>query len=90
MSKYARKEDVLTRIVAGAALLVPVHGCTRSVYTLNDTGRRLWDCIATPQSEADLAAMLVEHYRIPIEAARNDVGSFLDDMVRLSLITKGK
>jgi len=83
--KYLRKEDVVARSVAGANLLVPVHGCTRSVYTLNAAGCRLWDLIALPRTEDELAGDLVEAYHIPREAARHDVRGFLDDMVRMNL-----
>ena len=83
--KYRRKEDVVARSVAGANLLVPVHGCTRSVYTLNGTGCRLWDLIALPRTEDELAGALVEQYRIPGEIALHDVRAFLDDMLRMGL-----
>jgi len=83
--KYCRKEDVVARSVAGANLLVPVHGCTRSVYTLNDAGRRLWDLIGLPHTEDELAEALAEQYHIPHETARNDVKAFLGDMVRMGL-----
>jgi hypothetical protein len=83
--KYLRKEDVLMRTVAGANLLVPVHECTRSVYTLNDAGCLLWDLIELPHTEDELATALVEQYRIPRETARHDVRVFLDDMVRMGL-----
>jgi hypothetical protein len=83
--KYRRKEDVVARSVAGANLLVPVHGCTRSVYTLNGAGYRLWDLIASPRTEDELAGALVEQYCIPLETARHDVRAFLDDMVRMGL-----
>lgn len=83
---YLRKDDVLSRTVAGATLLVPVHGCTQSVFTLNDTGRRLWELIETPRSEDSLAGALVGQYHIPPEAARQDVKKFLSDMLRLNLV----
>jgi len=83
--KYRRKEDVVARSVAGANLLVPVHGCTSSIYTLNVAGCRLWDLIASPRTEDELAGALAEQYRIPRETARHDVRAFLDDMVRMGL-----
>ena len=83
--KYARRSEVVLRTVAGANLLVPVHGCTRSVYTLNETGVRLWELISLPQSEDELAESLVEQYNIPHEIARRDVKAFLADMVRMDL-----
>jgi hypothetical protein len=83
--KYLRKQDVVARAVAGTNLLVPVHGCTSTVYTLNHAGNRLWDLIALPRREDELAAALVEQYRIPSETAGRDVRAFLDDMLRMGL-----
>ncbi len=85
---YSRKQDVVARSVAGAHLLVPVHACTRSVYTLNDTGRRLWDLLESPRTGDDLAAALAEQFGIPDETARNDVQAFLNDMLRMNLVVE--
>lgn len=86
--KYCRKENVVARSVAGEHLLVPVHDCTRSVYTLNGTGCRLWDLIGSPCTEDELTEALVEQYRIPRETAQRDVCAFLDDMVQMGLADK--
>jgi hypothetical protein len=83
--KFCRKKDIVARSVAGAHLLVPVHECTRSVYTLNATGCRLWDLIALPRTEDELAGTLAKEYRIPHETARQDVQAFLNEMVRMNL-----
>lgn len=83
--RYERMKDVVARGVAGTHLLVPVHGCTRSVYTLNATGCRLWDLIALPRTENELAGTLAGEYHIPPETARHDVQAFLKEMVRMNL-----
>ena len=85
MMKYIRKEKVVARSVAGEHLLIPVHGCTRSVYTLNGTGCRLWDLIGSPRTEDELAGILAGQYQIPRETAQRDVRAFLDDMVQMGL-----
>jgi hypothetical protein len=84
--KYCRKQDVVLRSVAGENLLIPVHGCTDSVYTLNKTGLHLWNLIAEPRQPQELAKALVERYRIPCTTAETDVRGFLDDMVRMGLV----
>ena len=84
--KYRRRDDVVARSVAGENLLIPVHGCTRCVYTLNATGCRLWDLLEQPRTEEDLAEALAGRYGIAREAARADVRSFVDDLVRMELL----
>ena len=84
--QYCRRKDVVARTVAGENLLVPVQGGSEKVFTLNQVGSWLWDCIETPRTAEDLAEALVEHYRIAREVADADVRIFLDDMVRLGLV----
>ena len=86
--KYLRKRDVVARSVAGENLLVPIHGCTRNVYTLNSTGCCLWDLLAAVRTEDELAATLSERYRRPTEEVVADVRSFLADMTRMELVTE--
>ncbi len=83
--KYLRMKDVVARSVAGAHLLVPVNACTRSVYTLNATGYRLWELIALPRTEDELAGILAKECRVLHEKARHDVQAFLNEMVRMNL-----
>jgi hypothetical protein len=84
--KYCRQEDVVVRSVAGAHLLVPIHTCTHSVYTLNGTGRQLWELIETPRTEEELSNSLIADYQISQEMARHDVNLFLTDMVKMGLV----
>jgi|LAHT01.1.fsa_nt_gb hypothetical protein len=83
--RYCRKEDVVARSAAGEHLLVPIHGCTSSVYILNDSGRLLWGLIGKPRTEDELASALAERFRIPRATATRDVRAFLEDMVRMGL-----
>ena len=77
---------MVARSVAGENLLVPVHGCTRSVYTLNATGCVLWDLLEREQTEETLIQALVEQYQIAKGAAQRDVSAFLLELVRMELV----
>jgi len=84
---YRRQDNVVARAVAGENVLIPVHGCTDSVYTLNVTGCRLWDLLAEAHTEAELAAALADHYHVDPAAVAADVKLFLADLVRMQLVT---
>ena len=86
--RYRRREDVVARAVAGEDLLIPIHGCTDSVYTLNPTGCRMWDLLAEARSEDELACALSEQYHISKETAGVDVRDFLAEMKRMELVTE--
>jgi hypothetical protein len=84
--RYQRKQDVVARTVAGEHILIPVQGCTRSVYTLNPTGCHLWDLLGEEKSADDLADALVGRHAIPRETACHDVAAFLQELSRMGLI----
>ena len=84
---YRRHDNVVARAVAGENVLIPVHGCTDSVYTLNVPGCRLWDLLAEARTEAELAASMASQYQIAQDRALADVRLFLADVVRLQLVT---
>jgi hypothetical protein len=56
------------------------------VYTLNGTGRQLWELIETPRTEEELSNSLIADYQISQEMARHDVNLFLTDMVKMGLV----
>ncbi len=86
MMKYVQHEHVVARSVAGENLLIPVHRCTRQVYTVNGVGRGLWTLLATPHTAAELAEALVTRFEIPIETANADVDGFLKKMTQMGLV----
>jgi len=90
MMNYCRKQNVIMRSVAGTHLLVPVNGCTRSVYTLNATGCQLWELIEQPHTKDKLAEALAGQYAIPLKTALQDVQSFLAEMEKMGLLEKKK
>lgn len=86
--KYLRNKDIVARKVAGENLLIPINGCTKKVYTLNNVGVRLWEEIETPKSEDELADALVDRYGVAKETALTDTRAYLADMLRMELIVQ--
>ncbi len=88
--KYRRQKDIVARKVAGENLLIPINGCTKKVYTLNNVGVRLWDALEIPKSEDELAEVLVDRYGISKETALSDTRAYLSDMLRMALVVQEK
>jgi hypothetical protein len=86
MTKYVQHENIAARSVAGENLLIPIRGCTDRVFTLNGTGRGLWEMLATPCGEAELAAAIVTRFSVSSQTAREDVQRFLGTMVQKGLV----
>ena len=88
-TRYVRTKSVVMRRVAGETVLVPVRrgsvdqgpdGLRTVFYLLNDTGELLWDELASPQLEEDLARRLITEYEISMQQAQADVAVFLRDL----------
>ena len=72
--------DFLLRDVAGALVLVPVGAATErfpGMITLNETGKLLWEALATEQTLDSLVALMLEHYQVEADQARTDVEAFV-------------
>ena len=86
--KYTRQKDIVARQVAGENLLIPINGCTKKVYTLNNVGSQLWEAIEVQKSEEQLADSLVERYGIDKGTALADTQVWLDEMLRMELVVQ--
>jgi hypothetical protein len=84
--KYVQHEHVVARSVAGENLLIPVRRCTNRVYTVNGVGRGLWELLAAPRAETELAEALADRFNIPLQTASTDVAKFLAKMTRMGLV----
>ena len=72
--------DFLLRDVADSLVLVPVGAATErfpGMITLNETGKFLWEALATEQTLETLTALLLEQYQVEPEQACKDTEVFL-------------
>lgn len=80
MAEFVRMQGVVAREVAGELVLISTGG-SGDFFVLNDAGRVLWDALATPCREDDLARRLTEEFAIEAEIARADAAAFLAEAV---------
>lgn len=66
-------------------LLDPASG---EMFSLNDTGRRVWRALPAP-SAAVLAGVLMESLEVDRETAEHDVAALLERLVRARLVSFG-
>ena len=73
-----RQEDLTWQIAGDDVVVLDLEG---SVYLkLNGSGRVLWEALAEPRTEAELAAELVSRYGIDEGRAAADVATFVGDL----------
>src|ERR1700689_1852706 len=86
---FVRSRAVVSRVVAGETLIVPVRGKVgdlASIYSFNGTGSLIWQSLDSPASLADLTSAVEREYAIDSETARRDVIQFLADLPPVGLL----
>ena len=87
---YLRSRAVVSRLIAGETLVVPVRGKVgdlASIYSFNDVGTTIWEALAKPSSVAALVDRVEREYEVSRERAAEDVGQFLEEMQTAELVT---
>jgi phage major head subunit gpT-like protein len=86
---FTRSRSVVSRVVAGETLIVPVRGKVgdlASIYSFNGTGSLIWQLLDAPRSLADLIDAVEHEYEVGQEQAQKDVTQFLNDMLSVGLV----
>ena len=92
-SVYIPSEDVVTRVIEGEILLVPISrgiGDLDDIYSLNETGRAIWESLDGKKSLIQVAQALSNQYSAPLEEIENDVRGFIGEMLRRKMITDAR
>jgi hypothetical protein len=86
---FTRSRSVVSRVVAGETLIVPVRGKVgdlASIYSFNGTGSLIWQMLEQPRELADLIAGVEREYEVEHEPVQKDVARFLEDMLSVGLV----
>jgi hypothetical protein len=84
-----RSRSVVSRLVAGETLIVPVRGRVgdlASIYSFNGTGSLIWKLLETPRTLAEVIAAVAEEYDVERKRAEQDVTRFVSEMVSVGLV----
>jgi hypothetical protein len=85
---FTRSRSVVSRVVAGETLIVPVRGKVgdlASIYSFNGTGSLIWQLLDSPHDLAELIDAVERMYEVEPEQAQKDVTQFLNDMLSVGL-----
>jgi hypothetical protein len=86
---FTRSRSVVSRVVAGETLIVPVRGKVgdlASIYSFNGTGSLIWQLLDAPRGLTELIDAVEQKYAVGQEQAQKDVTRFLDDMRSVGLV----
>ena len=88
---YQKAPDVVSRQVAGEAILVPIRrnvGDLESIYTLNETGARAWALLDGRNSLAQICEQIILEYEVGAEQAQQDLLELVSQLEAIQAIQK--
>ncbi len=83
---YKIKSKFVTREVGNELIIVPLSGNVaqmNELFTLNETGKFIWECLDEKNTFDDIVALLTEEFDIDENTARTDVELFLKKIENL-------
>ncbi|WFN33514.1 PqqD family protein [Methanogenium sp. S4BF] len=85
-------EDVVSRDVMGELIIVPltsgIGDMEDEIYTMNDTGRAVWDRLDGKASLGEIAKALEAEYDAPPGAIETDVHGIAAELLRRRMVVE--
>jgi hypothetical protein len=91
MPYYVRSDSVVSRVIAGETLIVPVRkgvGDLASIYSLNEVASSIWQAIAGPRSKEEIVRVIEQEFAGERPQIESDVELFLAEMQSAGLINE--
>jgi hypothetical protein len=87
---YIPSEDVVAREIEGELILVPlaagIGDLEDELYTLNETGKAIWDKLDGTCTLGQIAAELADDYAAPVSDIERDVTGLVSELVRRKMV----
>lgn len=86
---YRKSDDFVYRKIGNETILVPIKKAItrlRSIYTLNETGCRIWERLNGKRTVTELAGLMVEEYDVLAETAATDIEAYLGQLEALGAV----
>jgi hypothetical protein len=86
---YRRINDVVTRVVAGEKLIVPVKNCIDdmlNIFSVDDVGSFIWDRMDGLKSVSTILVEITEEFDVDTETAGRDLVEFIEKLLKSGLI----
>jgi hypothetical protein len=89
MELYVRSDSVVSRVIAGETLIVPISkgvGDLASIYSLNSVASRIWEAVSEPASYDQIVNRIVLEFECDPQQVHCDVKGFLAEMEAAGLV----
>lgn len=89
---YAPSEDVVAREIVGELVIVPlaagIGDMEDALYSLNETGRAIWERLDGRKSLRQVAAELSQEYDAPGEEIEQDAIGLVGELLRRRMLVE--
>jgi len=89
MQLYLRSDSVVSRVIAGETLIVPVRkglGDLASIYSLNEVGSVIWEALQQRRNRDEIVELVKQEFEDDGDQIQNDVETFLAEMQSAGLV----
>jgi hypothetical protein len=86
---YNKNPDVVYRIIAGEAILIPISKDTQiagRLFSLNEVGAFIWERIDGQRNLAEIVNAILDEREVTEETAREDLISLVNELQELGAI----
>ncbi len=87
---YRPSEDVVARVIEGEIIIVPlvagIGDMDDELFTLNETGKAIWDRLDGQRTLADVAAELTDEYEGDAGAIETDVLGLVGELLARRMV----
>jgi hypothetical protein len=89
-SVCALSDDIVARVIEGELIIVPlaagIGDMEDELYTLNDTGKAIWDRLDGEHTLRQIATELSSEYDSPVTEIETDVLGLVTELVRRKML----
>jgi len=89
---FSRSADVVAREIEGELILIPIAAgggdIEESLFTLNETGRAIWDLLDGRRSLAEIASSLQSEYEDRDQGIQEDVLGLVSELAARRMVCK--
>jgi hypothetical protein len=93
-SIYMPSEEIVSREIEGEVIIVPLTGgigdMEDELYTLNETGKAIWDLLDGNNSLKDIAENLSAQFEAQQEEIEQDILGLMQELLRRRMIVEKK
>jgi hypothetical protein len=91
--RVRHSDDVVARLIEGQLLIVPlvsgVGDLEDELYTLNETGRAIWEKLDGNRTIDEVAREMAREFDVAEEAVRLDVINLVEDLLGRKILVAG-